>query len=1782
MSISNLHGKIINYKELSKFVPKRNNILKEINYDKYRSISKKLKKGKKLLFMPVQVNDMSIAEDKYKWNYKPVIYGILNDGRKVVLVVDGCTPYFDVRINFPEDCDNEKEYARKFGKKLEKTLNDITDDPNPECRFKDNRYKTKTHPRKDYEIVRAKKFKYYEKSPGYYVRLYFTTLTYRKNAINYVRSKGYTTCSDDLTCYYRVVCRNHLTSFSNWVEISKFKRVSSKNGFYNCDFKDQIIRVNIKNIKPYEGDIVNDPELSKDKCMELCWDIETYSHDGSLPKSSDMRNKLFMIGMTFHWYYMPIEQSLLNICLVDIPCEPHPEYLTVICKNEKNIIKTFAKIFGLLSPEYVLGFNDSDYDWPWLVERAKTHGVLEDVAEHMNSQIMLSNGEFEPLKTKQILSRKYYPTTQIKLDAQTNIKGNNLQFYGYIPVDVRTVYRKDKPNAEKSSLNFFLEENILPLKEDMPYDLLFDIYKYARILHENRDRKFIDTNKNEICKIMAYIDIVDDKKRDWDVKDPRNQKKLKELRDELTEKYQTNFNYDVESLYKFFQKYITSIAYYCVVDCISCHNLMKKKSKISDHREVAHLSFTSMFDAFYRANGMKVRNLVIAIGQTFGYLFSNIPIESKSQGKYPGAYVFPPEKGLKTSKLTMRERKKKGKLDNKKHQDWLKTPNEEIEKYEELIKKHSNEELFEMKDLPEKLKKFLKEKTGRPITGLDFSSLYPSLIMAYNLSPEYILRTYDEMIQAKKDGHEIHEICFEYPLRPDVPEEIKKKNPEKFYVGGWSIRHTNIFDRDDSKFKFGIYPHILKQLFDKRKIMKKPKQFYEMIEEKMRDLGKNKITKSEAIKIVQDKLKQDKNQLVPEDKIEKTLGLPKDKTELPMEDVEFYFGYYDAKQKALKVFMNTFYGEAGNQRSPFFVLLVAGGITSSGQYNIKKAQKYVEDRDCKVYYGDSITGDMPIYRLPDIYNDLGFGISDTIENITNGFEKDGKKWKTNPNGKQYMEFSNDEFCVLDENGPTKVKKIIRHKTYKNIYLIGTGSGFIKVTEDHSLINRDKTEIRPNQCEIGRTKLLHYRPNKIINPISSTKYLQTELLKQPENGDNNLIYIKYKYNEFINGSSGHPIIPGYDSKGTNNCGNMIEFQYDDEHIYMYITKYGSRKYINDVYENYTKHEKYDKLDIVKIVKKLGSANGEYVYDLETESHHFMAGIGNIVVHNTDSIYISVPEKHFVDLDRKYFSNQISKVEYWNECVAITFREIKDINEGVNKMLMEDNKTQFLKMAYEEVLFPVAFLGKKKYYGAEHQSIANFTKIKIFIRGLEVKKRGVSGFLKTLFKEVMGLSVSPENMSTLEELVYEYLDEIYNPEKFKKRNWKYHHFAKTAIYRPKTAEERANRKGNPSVLLFSDRMKAINKPLKPNERFWYVIVRKPAHYWDLRGRKRDTKVGEKMEYLVDAEINKMPIDLDHYVKGELIGQFARLITYRYSKDEDAYLADDEWKKKDAKYVGVAKKELINYCKQMEYFYKHKDYGKIYKNIFKDITTITNKQLFDIPIFYNNNNNGMLEMVLKKCGNEFDQVQSEFYKKINKNVDKYLKDINYVDRKIEKITKKKDIIELQELYYGGRNSKEKEASRELDIEREKLEEKLNEIMSKIKNIFEKYESIVEKLVMNIRNNKMQSPETDLKDIDHEILEKKAKKEINECFDIDDPEMRKKYNNILKDLNRVYRKFYNNELKYKKIMYVVEELKKMRDKKNKSRDVDNIDDRKKKLIVKKDMNDFMNKTRGEDFGIY
>lgn len=67
---------------------------------------------------------------------------------------------------------------------------------------------------------------------------------------------------------------------------------------------------------------------------------------------------------------------------------------------------------------------------------------------------------------------------------------------------------------------------------------------------------------------------------------------------------------------------------------------------------------------------MKVRNLTITRANLRGLKISNIGASEIEKGKYPGAWVFPPKRGLKTSKLSINERIEKAK-NYKEYSEWL-------------------------------------------------------------------------------------------------------------------------------------------------------------------------------------------------------------------------------------------------------------------------------------------------------------------------------------------------------------------------------------------------------------------------------------------------------------------------------------------------------------------------------------------------------------------------------------------------------------------------------------------------------------------------------------------------------------------------------------------------------------------------------------------------------------------------------------------------------------------------------------------------------------------------------------------------------------------------------------------------------------------------------------------------------------------------------------------------------------------------------------------------------
>ena len=71
---------------------------------------------------------------------------------------------------------------------------------------------------------------------------------------------------------------------------------------------------------------------------------------------------------------------------------------------------------------------------------------------------------------------------------------------------------------------------------------------------------------------------------------------------------------------------------YCIIDALRCQELLVKLSVINDYREVASIAYVSLFDAHYRANGMKVRNLLGTYAFKRDMVFSTRVFENIEKG----------------------------------------------------------------------------------------------------------------------------------------------------------------------------------------------------------------------------------------------------------------------------------------------------------------------------------------------------------------------------------------------------------------------------------------------------------------------------------------------------------------------------------------------------------------------------------------------------------------------------------------------------------------------------------------------------------------------------------------------------------------------------------------------------------------------------------------------------------------------------------------------------------------------------------------------------------------------------------------------------------------------------------------------------------------------------------------------------------------------------------------------------------------------------------------------
>src|SRR5213593_264675 len=138
------------------------------------------------------------------------------------------------------------------------------------------------------------------------------------------------------------------------------------------------------------------------------------------------------------------------------------------------------------------------------------------------------------------------------------------------------------------------------------------------------------------------------------------------------------------------------------------------------------------------------------------------------------------------------------------------------------------------------------------------------------------------------------------------------------------------------------------------------------------------------------------------------------------------------------------------------------------------------------------------------------------------------------------------------------------------------------------------------------------------------------------------------------------------------------------------------------------------NIIKKIEIFGIDN-EYVYDLETENHHFCGGIGNVLLHNTDSLFLKNPSPTAIDEVALWAHNNLGvDLEIDKQYRYVVFSELKKNYLGVLADGTVDVKgltgkkshtPPFIRNAFYDILAILGKVNSEKDFESARESIKN---------------------------------------------------------------------------------------------------------------------------------------------------------------------------------------------------------------------------------------------------------------------------------------------------------------------------------------------------------------------------------------------------------------------------------------------------------------------------------------------
>lgn len=152
----------------------------------------------------------------------------------------------------------------------------------------------------------------------------------------------------------------------------------------------------------------------------------------------------------------------------------------------------------------------------------------------------------------------------------------------------------------------------------------------------------------------------------------------------------------------------------------------------------------------------------------------------------------------------------------------------------------------------------------------------------------------------------------------------------------------------------------------------------------------------------------------------------------------------------------------------------------------------------------------------------------------------------------------------------------------------------------------------------------------------------------------------------------------------------------------------------------------------------SYEGSYVYDLTTTNHHFSAGIGRIVVHNTDSVFQIFPPPEEVRGDAK-------KMRQYSINIAV------EASKEFRKIIKDPHDLE-----YEKCFHPMIIFSRKRYAAIKYEF--DVDKGKMSSMGIVLKRRDNAPIVKEVYGTALNIILDTLNVGQAIKYVQDRIEDI----------------------------------------------------------------------------------------------------------------------------------------------------------------------------------------------------------------------------------------------------------------------------------------------------------------------------------------------------------------------------------------------------------------------------------------